>query len=118
VRVLPYAAGDLEALMKAVSYYRPVTMRKDAFRGLDADVPQPAVVNVLATHARLPEAVVHEATAAILANAEELGRLNSLFVGLRELFEPLRKEGPSALEFGGVKLHPGALSAYRQAGLL
>jgi TRAP transporter TAXI family solute receptor len=118
VRVLPYAPGDLEALMKAVSYYRPVTMRKGGFRGLDADVPQPAVVNVFATHARMPEAVVHEAIAAILASTEELGRLNSLFSGLKDLFEPLRKEGPSALEFGGVKLHGGALSAYRQAGLL
>jgi TRAP transporter TAXI family solute receptor len=118
VRVLPYASDDLGALMKAVSYYRPVTMRKGAFRGLDVDLPQPAVVNVLATHARMPDAVIQEAIAAILANTEELGRLNSLFSGLKELFEPLRNEGPSALEFGGVKLHPGALSAYRQAGLL
>jgi uncharacterized protein len=118
VRVLPYAPEDLAALMKAVSFYRPVTMRKGAFRGLDSDIAQPAVVNVLATHARMPEAVVHEAIAAILANTEELGRLNSLFSGLSELFQPLRKQGPSALEFGGVKLHPGALSAYRQVGLL
>ena len=117
VRVLPYAAGDLAALMKAVSYYRPVTMRKGGFRGLDSDVPQPAVVNILATHARVSEAVVHAAVAAILANADELGRLNSLFSGLKALFEPLRQQGPSALEFGGVKLHPGALSAYREAGL-
>jgi TRAP-type uncharacterized transport system substrate-binding protein len=118
VRVLPYAPEDLAALMKAVSFYRPVMMRKGAFRGLDSDIAQPAVVNVLATHARMPEAVVHEAIGAILANTEELGRLNSLFSGLNELFEPLRKQGPSTLEFGGVKLHPGALSAYREAGLL
>jgi TRAP transporter TAXI family solute receptor len=118
VRVLPYAPEDLAALMKAVSFYRPVTMCKGAFRGLDSDITQPAVVNVLATHARMSEAVVHEAIAAVLANTEELGRLNSLFSGLDELFEPLRKQGPAALEFGGVKLHPGALSAYRQAGLL
>ena len=118
VRVLPYAPEDLAALMKAVSFYRPVTMCKGAFRGLDSDITQPAVVNVLATHARMSEAVVHEAIAAVLANTEELGRLNSLFSGLDERFEPLRKQGPAALEFGGVKLHPGALSAYRQAGLL
>jgi TRAP-type uncharacterized transport system substrate-binding protein len=118
VRVLPYAPEDLAALMKAVSFYRPVTMCKGAFRGLDSDITQPAVVNVLATHARMSEAVVHEAIAAVLANTEELGRLNSLFSGLDELFEPLRKQGPAALEFGGVKLHAGALSAYRQAGLL
>src|SRR3954451_5677911 len=88
VRVLPYAPGDLDVLMKAVSYYRPVTMRKGAFRGLDADVPQPAVVNILATHARMSEPVVRDAVAAIVANTDELGRLNPLFVGLKDLFDP------------------------------
>lgn len=118
VRVLPYAAGDLERLMRAVSFYRPVLMRRGAVRGLDQDVPQPAVVNILATHARMPEATVREAVAAILAGAEELGRRNPLFSGLGELFEPLRTQGPAALAFGGVALHSGALAAYREAGLL
>ena len=56
--------------------------------------------------------------AAILADADELGRRNALFTGLKDLFEPLRSQGPAALEFGGVTLHPGALAAYREAGLL
>ena len=53
VRVLPYAPGQLEKLLGAVSFYRRTVMRKGAFRGLDADVPQAAVVNILATHARI-----------------------------------------------------------------
>jgi hypothetical protein len=40
-----------------------------------------------------------------------------LFDGLAGLFEPPRSEGARALEFGGVALHPGALAAYRAAGL-
>ena len=36
VRVLPYAPGELAALVKAVPYYRADVMRKGAFRGLDA----------------------------------------------------------------------------------
>jgi TRAP transporter TAXI family solute receptor len=118
VRVLPYAAGDLERLMKTVSFYRPVTMTKGAIRGLDQDVLQPAVVNILATHARVSEATVHDAAAAIVAGVAELARLNLLFAGLGALFEPLRRQGPAALAFGGVVLHPGALRAYREAGLL
>ena len=50
--------------------------------------------------------------------ADELGRRNPLFAGLGELFEPLRTQGSPALAFGGVALHPGALAAYRDAGLL
>jgi TRAP transporter TAXI family solute receptor len=118
VRVLPYAPGQLETLLGAVSFYRRTVMRKGAFRGLDADVAQPAVVNILATHARVPDAIVHDAVAAIIANADELGRINPLFNGLGDLFAPLKTEGAKALEFGGVTLHPGAVSAYRAAGLL
>jgi TRAP transporter TAXI family solute receptor len=118
IRVLPYPPGQLEAVIGAVSFYRRTVMRRGAIRGLDADVPQVAVVNVLATHARVADEVVRDTVAAILANAAELGRLNPLFAGLGELFLPLRQEGAKAIEFGGVALHPGAASAYRDAGLL
>jgi uncharacterized protein len=118
IRVLPYAPGQLETVLGAVSFYRRTVMRKGAFRGLDADVAQPAVVNILATHARAPEATVRDAVAAIVANAAELGRINPLFAGLDELFQPLKSDGTRALEFGGVALHPGAARAYREAGLL
>jgi hypothetical protein len=118
LRVLPYAAGELEAVLRAVPFYRRTVMRKNAIRGLDADVPQAAVVNVLVTHARAPDRKVGDVTAAIFAARDELPRLNALFDGLGELFEPLRAHGARALEFGGVALHPGALAAYRDAGLL
>jgi TRAP transporter TAXI family solute receptor len=118
IRVLPYAPGQLEKLLGAVTFYRRIIMRRGALRGLDADVAQPAVVNILATHARTPDDTVHDAVSAIVANAAELGRINPLFNGLGELFEPLKTDGAKALEFGGVALHPGAARAYREAGLL
>jgi TRAP transporter TAXI family solute receptor len=118
LRVLPYAAGELETVMRAVPYYRRAMMRKGAIRGLDADLAQLAVVNVLVTHPRVPAATVREAVAAIVKSGEELSRLNPLFANVGELFQPLRSQGPAALEFGGVALHPGALQAYREAGLL
>lgn len=118
VRVLPYPPGDLDKVLGAVPFYRRVTMRKGAIRGLDADVAQVAVVNVLVTHARADANLVRDVTAAILAAREELPRLNALFAGLAELFEPLRRDGAGALEFGGVALHEGAVAAYREAGLL
>jgi uncharacterized protein len=118
LRVLPYAAGELETVMHAVPYYRRTVMRTGAIRGLDADLPQLAVVNVLVTHLRVPAATVREVVAAIVAKGEELGRLNALFASMGELLQPLRSQGAAALEFGGVALHPGALQAYRDAGLL
>jgi TRAP transporter TAXI family solute receptor len=118
VRVLPYGPGELGKLLRAVPFYRRTVMRKGAIRGLDADVAQPAVVNVLVSHARVAEDKVHHVASAIYAARDELPRLHPLFDGLAELYEPLRSEGARALEFGGVALDPGAISAYRAAGLL
>ena len=118
LRVLPYEDGTLETVLAAVPYYRRTLMREGAIRGLTADVAQVAVVNVLVTHPRVPPASVRAVVAAILAGSGELARLNPLFAGLSTLFEPLRSHGRTALEFGGVPLHPGALQAYRAAGLL
>ena len=41
-----------------------------------------------------------------------------LFQGLDALFEPLRADGPAALQPGGVALHAGAEAAYRELGYL
>jgi TRAP transporter TAXI family solute receptor len=118
LRILTYERDELEKVMQAVPYYRRTVMRKGAIRGLDADSPQVAVVNVLVSHRRVPEATVCAAVEAIVASWDELGRLNPLFLDMGELFQPLRSQGAAALEFGGVKLHAGALRAYRKAGLL
>jgi uncharacterized protein len=118
LRVLPYASADLDAVLRAVPFYRRTVMRKGAIRGLDADVAQAAVVNVLVTHARVAEDKVKDVTATIFAARDELPRLNALFDGIGDLFTPLRSDGARALEFGGVTLHPGAIAAYRAAGLL
>ena len=118
VRVLPYAPGQLETLLTAVPYYRCIVMRAGALRGLDAGVAQPAVVNVLATHARVDEAIVHGVVGAVIGHADELAQLNALYTGLDELIRDLASGGQMQLEFGGVALHPGALRAYREAGLL
>jgi TRAP transporter TAXI family solute receptor len=118
LRVLPYAAADLDTVLRAVPFYRRTLMRKGAIRGLDADVAQAAVINVLVTHARTPDNIVDEVAAAVFDARNELPRLNALFDGLAALFEPLRSDGANALDFGGVALHPGALAAYRAMGVL
>jgi TRAP transporter TAXI family solute receptor len=118
LQVIPYAAGQIETVIRAVPHYRSTIMRQGAIRSLDADVAQLAVVNVLVTHARVPAPTVRQMVAAVIAGTEELPHLNPLFAGLQDLWQPLRKDGAAALEFGGVPLHPGALQAYREAGLL
>lgn len=118
VRVVRYAPGQLEKIFAEVPFYRGVTMEKNAFRGVNEEIAQLAVINVLVTHEKISESVVHDMARAIADNLDVLPQMNPLFKGLRDLFEPLRAEGAAAFEFGGVALHPGASRAYQEAGWL
>ena len=118
IRVVPFASGQLEKLCTQVPFYRPVVIEKNAFRGVVDDVAQVGVINVIVTHERIPERIVHGLTRTIVDNLDALPEMNRLFRGLKNLFEPLRIQGPAALEFGGVPLHAGALKAYEETGWL
>jgi TRAP transporter TAXI family solute receptor len=116
VRIVPYAAGQLERVLGKVPYYRSITMEKGIFRGVTKDTAQLAVVNVLVTHKNVSELTVHDMARTIADNLDRLPQMNPLFKGLKTLFEPLRTQGARAFEFGGVALHPGAVQAYRAMG--
>ncbi|MGE5219357.1 MAG: TAXI family TRAP transporter solute-binding subunit [Chloroflexota bacterium] len=118
IRVIPFAAGQIDKLMAQVPFYRPVVVAKNAFRGVVEDITQVGVINVIVTHERVAESVVHDLAKAIADNLDQLPQMNPLFKGLKSLFEPLRAQGATAFEFGGVALHPGALRAYRETGWL
>ncbi len=118
VKVVPYREEQIGRVLSRVSFYRRVIMRRGVFRGVDEDIPQIAVLNVLVTHERVDEDLVYSLVSDLVGNTERLARINPLFEGLDELYEPLRTQGPGALELEGVPLHPGALRAYRDAGYL
>ena len=118
VRVLDHDPGQLDRLIGAVPFYRPVVMHAGAFRGLDADTAQVGVLNVLVTHERVDRDTVASIVSAMVDGADDLARLNPLYNGLAGLYEDLRAEGRAAYEIGGVPLHPGAVDAYRRAELL
>jgi len=70
------------------------------------------------THEKVEEQVVYDMAKTVIDNLDTLPKLNPLFKGLKDLFEPLRSKGAAAFEMGGVTLHPGALRAYKEAGWL
>ncbi len=118
IRVIPFAAAQLDKLFAQVPFYRPVTVEKNAFRGVVEDIIQVGVINVIVSHENVAESSVYAMAKAIAANLDKLPQMNPLFKGLKNLFEPLRTKGAAAFEFGGVPLHPGAHRAYKEAGWL
>lgn len=117
LRVLEWGA-DFERLLGYQPLYRPTVIRAGKLRCVGEDTRQPAVVNVIVTHANVDVGLVRHVTAAIVAGAKELVALDALYDGLPDLFPELRTDGRKAFEFGGVVLHDGAVAAYRNAGFL
>jgi TRAP transporter TAXI family solute receptor len=118
VRVLTYDPPHLDAALKAIPHDQRIMMRKGALRGLDQDVPQLGVLNLLVTHARIDATTVEHVVGAIILAATELGRLDPLFAGLAELIETFRSQSRATPELGGVELHAGAIRAYLETGSL
>jgi uncharacterized protein len=118
IRVIPYAPAQLDKLFAQVGFYRPVTVEKNAFRGVVEDIIQVGVINVIVTHEIVAESAVYAMAKTIADNLDKLPQMNPLFKGLKSLFEPLRAKGAAAFEFGGVPLHPGAIKAYKESGWL
>ncbi|MGZ3289532.1 MAG: TAXI family TRAP transporter solute-binding subunit, partial [Xanthobacteraceae bacterium] len=107
LRILSYDPAHLDAALKAIPHDRRIMMKKGALRGLDQDVPQLGVLNLLVTHARSDAATVEHVVRAIVLAATELGRIDPLFAGLAELLEMFRHNSKARPEFGGVELHQG-----------
>ena len=116
--MLDYAIDDLAAVLAQVDFYRPAKVPAGFFRGVRDQTDQLAVVNIISAHENTDTETVRVFVETILENLDEMAEMNALFAGLADLFEPLRTEGASALEFGGAPLHPGALAAYKKAGYL
>lgn len=118
IRILEYGPGQLDKVVAEAGFYRRAVMKAGCLRGVDKDTEQVGVLNVITTHERVPDDLVREVIGSMVANAEALGQAEELYAGLAELFAELKTEGASVFEPGGVKLHPGAVAAYRDAGLL
>jgi TRAP transporter TAXI family solute receptor len=118
LRILTYSDEDMTKVLTRYSIYRTTLMRKGSLRALHDNVLQPAVINVLVTHARQPIDDVSTLTRCIYEHRARLPQLCALFGDMDALFAPAAQQGPRALEFEGVSLHQGALHAYRAAGLL
>lgn len=118
VRVLSFVPEQLQEALRAIPYDRAVIMRKGIFRGVDNDLPQLGVVNLLVTHARMSQVVVGDVVAAVLDHAEELKSLLPLFHDFPHLLATMRQEHCAFLQFDDVKIHPGAAALYARRGYL
>jgi TRAP-type uncharacterized transport system substrate-binding protein len=118
VRPLFYRTNELFHLLERAPHYRATALPSSAIPGMEEDLPQAAVVNLLMTHVNTDAALVQNVARAVYMRSAVLAASNPLFAGLAQLFEPLREKGAAGFIFDRVPPHEAAMQIYRASGLI
>lgn len=111
------ALGAMKDEILSVPVYGETTLRAGAFKGHDKDIPAIADVNGWYAHKSLSNDIAYLFAKTVLDNYKEFAKKMPQFASVAEVLDAARKQGVKALEIG-APLHPGALRAYKEAGIL
>jgi TRAP transporter TAXI family solute receptor len=108
VRLLPVEADAVARIQADYPFFKPVTIPRGTYRGLDADLQTVGVDNLLVCSAALAEPLAFEATRLLF---ESLADLAHTHAAARKIDIAQARSSP-------LPLHPGAERYYRQRGIL
>lgn len=100
----------IDTLINDNPYYRTATVPGGMYDGNDEDVTTFGVGATMVTSIDVPEEVVYVVAKAVLENLDDFRQLHPAFANLKA--EEMIKDGLSA------PLHPGAMRAYKELGLM
>jgi len=111
INIVPIEGAPLDALVQKYPYYAKGKIAGTFYKGVTTDVPTLGVKAVLVTSAKVKDDVVYQVTKTILENFDKFKELHPA------VKDPLvTKE--SLLEGLSITQHPGAIKAFKEAGLL
>jgi len=109
INIVPIAGPQIDALIAKYPYYAKGTISGTFYKGVPNDVPSIGVKAVLVTSSKVKDEVVYQVVKTILDNFDK-------FKELHPAYKTITKE--SLLEGLSVPQHPGAIRAFKEAGLL
>ena len=109
-KIVSAVAPEIDALVAERPYYRKTAIPGGMYPDNPDDVPTFGVGATFVTSADVPEEHVYLVAKAVLGNLEDFRRLHPAFANLKA--EEMISDGLSA------PLHPGAIRAYRELGLM
>ncbi|MGD9713533.1 MAG: TAXI family TRAP transporter solute-binding subunit [Thermomicrobiales bacterium] len=117
VRAVSY--GDkLDKITKAVSTYGVTTLKKGAFKGHDKDIPSISILQGWMATESLPEETAYIFAKIVIANLDQMAKKALQFASVKQLIEKAKAENSVKHLEMGAPLHPGALKAFKEAGIL
>jgi TRAP transporter TAXI family solute receptor len=109
IDLVPIEGKPVDELVKKYPYYAKGVISGTFYKGVKHDTPSIGVKAVLVTSKKVPEKVVYALTKTILDNFDE-------FKKLHPAYKTITKE--SLLDGLSVTQHPGAVKAFKEAGLI
>jgi len=109
IDLIPIDGKPIDDLIAKYSYYAKGVISGTFYKGVKHDTPSIGVKAVLVTKNTINDKIVYTLTKTILDNFEE-------FKGLHPAYKTITKE--SLLDGLAIPQHPGAIKAFKEAGLL
>jgi TRAP transporter TAXI family solute receptor len=109
IDIIPLDGPAIDALVAKYSYYAKGIISGTFYKGVEKDTPSIGVKAVLVTKDSIDEKIVYTVAKTILDNFDE-------FKKLHPAYKTITKE--SLLDGLAVPQHPGAMKAFKEAGLL
>jgi len=117
VRTVEMPADQLTRIAASSEVYGEIVMPKGAFRGHDRDMKVVRLLNGwMAAKGSDPE-VAYLIARTLIANLDEMAKKMPQYATVKILFEEAKTKGEKAIEVA-APLHPGAVKAYKEAGIL
>ncbi len=108
--IVPAVSPEIDALVEANDYYRYATIPGGMYPGNPDDIQTFGVGATFVTSASVSEEAVYQVALAVLGNLEDFRKLHPAFANLKA--EEMIRDSLSA------PLHPGAIRAYQELGLM
>lgn len=109
ISIVPIDGAGIDALLKKYPYYAKGIISGSFYKGVPNDVPSIGVKAVLVSSAKVKDETVYQITKTILDNFDK-------FKELHPAYKTITKQ--SLLEGLSAPQHPGAIRAFKEAGLL
>ena len=109
ISIVPIDGPNIDMLLKKYPYYTKGVISGTFYKGVSNDVPSIGMKAVLVTSSKVKEETVYQVTKTILDNFDK-------FKELHPAYKIITKE--SLLEGLSAPQHPGAIRAFKEAGLL
>ena len=116
-KVRAVGLGSMKSKIMAVPVYGETTLKAGAFKGHDHDIPAIADVNGWYADKSLSSDIAYLYAKTIIENYKTFAKKMPQFATVAQVLDDAKKRGIKALEIG-APLHPGAIRAYKEAGIL